>query len=45
MIHLTEGEKLIKYWYIWLALLLLSIFIGAISTNNLNKKGKKKCKT
>ena len=30
MIHMTQGEKLINYWWLWLILLAIAIVIGAI---------------
>lgn len=34
MIHMTEGERLINYWYVWLGL----IIVIAIVVLLLNKK-------
>jgi hypothetical protein len=25
MVHLTEGEKLVKYWWLWLAIYIIAI--------------------
>lgn len=36
MIHLTEGEKFIKYWWLWLAIILIC-FSPALKT--IIKKG------
>jgi hypothetical protein len=30
MIHLTEGEKFIKYWWLWLLIILIVFMIGLI---------------
>lgn len=30
MIHMTEGEKFISYWWLWLAIVLTTIVISVI---------------
>lgn len=35
MIHLTEGEKLIKYWWLWLLIVAAIFYVSW----RLNKKG------
>jgi len=30
MIHLTEGEKFIKYWYVWLGMIIIYVLISII---------------
>lgn len=31
MIHMTEGEKLINYWWLWLIILALTVLIILLS--------------
>jgi hypothetical protein len=30
MIHLTEGEKFIKYWWLWLAIIVMVFIVGLV---------------
>jgi hypothetical protein len=30
MIHMTKGEKLINYWWLWLSILVVSLFIAFV---------------
>ena len=32
MIHMTEGEKLIEYWWLWLIIALVSLYV--VNKNN-----------
>lgn len=31
MIHMTEGEKLINYWWLWLIILVIAVLLRLIS--------------
>ncbi|MFS0878035.1 hypothetical protein [Solibacillus isronensis] len=37
MIHLTEGEKFIKYWWLWILIVSLIFIVDAV----MNKRGGK----
>lgn len=38
MIHMTEGEKLIHYWWLWLAIVLIGIVMVTWSYLSTNRK-------
>jgi cbb3-type cytochrome oxidase subunit 3 len=40
MIHLTEGEKFIRYWWLWLSLLLMGVVIFAYQLKRDKQKRK-----
>lgn len=42
MIHMTEGEKLINYWWLWLLTFLMIVAVAFINNFIKNKRRKKK---